>query len=266
MFASPATNRSARRIAGLTLAALTAAVAVACTAPAMPAGTTTPETSVVLGPAVSVTRETSTTVAGGPEPTTVVGPAVSIEREPTTTTTTTVAVKGAAVDADRVVLRGDGLGVARFDQTEDKVLPALEAALGAADFDSGWDQGVRSLNFGLLYVELHEVEGLRLLAGAYYTLPGASGPGTTPALDTEAPLGLGTGEPVTYGAFAASGTPTAPNPDHAGATCVTAPGGALCAYVDAPVVDGDGANATPPADARVVAVVLGRIRPFGHCT
>jgi hypothetical protein len=211
---------------------------------------------------------------GGPTSTVVVGPAVSVIRGPgddpapaTTTTAPPTAAQGASapVAGPAPVLRGDGLGIVSLGDDAEAALATLRRTFGPDDFDSGWSDGVRSLTFGLLYVELRDEGGARTLAGLYYTLPGTGSLTTTPVLDTARPLGLGRGRSVTFGEFTAWGTPAAPNPDHAGATCETAPGGKLCAYVDEPVVDDQGTNVDPAPTARLIAVVVGRIQPFGHC-
>jgi hypothetical protein len=185
-------------------------------------------------------------VAGPPAPGTTTGPA---------------AVPG---DAATPVLRGDGLGVVTLGDDADRAVPILVRTFGVPGFDSGWSGGLRSLNFGLLNVELRDAGGTRTVAGAYYTLPDGVGPITAPRLDTARPLGLATDEPVPFARFAASGPPVASDPDHPGAPCVAAPGGRLCAYTETPA-DGRGGGLRPAPDARLVAVMIGHIRPFGHC-
>jgi hypothetical protein len=203
----------------------------------------------------------------GPVPSIVLGPAVSITREPgfgLAAATGAIRPIVAAV-ADRPVLRGDGLGIVSLGDDATQTIATLRTELGEPDHDTGWHDGVRSLNFGLLYIELHEDGDARTLAGIYYSLPSPDHPLATPILDTDPPVGLGSGA-ATWGDLAALGPLADRHPDHAGAACVSAPGGRLCAYAAEPLVDERGEPAIPAADAQLVAVVAGSIRPFGHCS
>lgn len=130
MFGSP--QAAARRAVLVAVVALTAA---ACSSsdtagPATTSPITTPDSAVETTTTAATTTST-TTVTTVPATTTTVETTTTTTLPPTTTTTEPLAIQ-------ELLLRGDGLGAARFGAEPEGVIDYVTSILGGNTADTGW--------------------------------------------------------------------------------------------------------------------------------